>query len=370
MTRIITVTGATGGVGKTSIAVSLAARLARHGQRVCLLDIDGGHTSAAQLLGLDPGNTLNELLLSVATLDDVLVRDCQGFDLVPGNPEHGGLAALSDSQLREMAAILSQLDGYDCILIDSSPGNESGENALALAGSETILVVTPEPAVLSDSYRLVRQLQDGRSATHVYLLVNKSDNHKVGEDIYTRFKEVTGFYLGQEIPLLGVVGDSAGAQDIDQLLVRLLSEKDTGPGLELQDYACRFLHAVGLEPTDDRFTAPVNTAPIAGDDALQCQLEGLTRRIDELITEVETLRTGAGRQQPGIINFPQPGRAIPPSHCADICFAVQTTSEEVTVQDETISIYHMQRSNGDTQRFACHSLDDHIQEPEPQSTSS
>ncbi|MFQ5644157.1 MAG: P-loop NTPase [Thiogranum sp.] len=368
MTRIITVTSGTGGAGKTRIAVNLAVRLARCGRRVCLLDADGGTAGAAQLLGVAPRYTLGDLLQSGVSLDKVMMRDCRGFDLVPGNPAPGGPGALTDTQLRTLADALSQLDGYDYILVDSSSGDGRGARAFALAGSETILVVTPDPAVLGDAYGLLRQFHEGCSAAYIQIVINKAINQSVGDETYARFKEVAGFYLGQDVPLLGVVCESGDSPDSARLADRLLAENEQAPRLAAPDFARRFLRASGLDSAADQQAVPGDVMPDITEDEVQRQLDSLADQVGDLIMEVETLRA-AGSRASAVIDFPQENRKTSPSRCAEICFAVQTSSEEVTVQGESFSIYHMQRSNGDPQRFACHSPDDDIQEPEPQTTS-
>ncbi len=389
MTRIITVTSGKSGVGKTSVVINLAVQLAQRGQRVCLLDADGGAASAAQLLGLKPHHTLSDLTLSGVALDKVLIRNCRGFDLVPGSSDAGWLIALTDSQLHAMSTALSQLDGYDFILIDSSFSIERSVRAFTLASPETLLVITPQPSALSDAYGPLRLLHDEHYTGHIQLIVNKSDNHEVGRHIYSKFQEVAQFYLGADVPLLGLVGDdgciqqairecalisrnpeSAAAHDAGQLADRLLLERISQPGAGVQDFWQRFLHANGLSPAADHQSAPAGAVSDMPDsEELQRQLDRLSSRVGDLIAELESLRA-AGKREPGVLSFPYTDRDAPASRRAGICFAMQASAEDVTVQGETFSIYHMQRSNGDTQRFACHSFDDDIHEPEPQTTSS
>ena len=390
MTRIISVTSGKGGVGKTLITVNLAVQLAQRGQRVCLLDAGGGLANAGLLPELKPRYTLSDLVLSGVELDKVLIRNCRGFDLVPCGSDTGWLDTLADNQLYAMATALSQLDDYDFILIDASSIHASSERAFTVAACETVLVVTPEPGVLKDAYGLLRQLYQERYAGHIMLVVNKAINHEVGRDTYDNFREVTEFYLGMDVPLLGLVSDderiqqvipdqcalvshraeSVAAHDVGQLAGSLLMQQESAPGIAVQDFWHRFLRASGLSPADEHQVAPDSTvSDMPGDTELQRQLDRLSSRVGDLIAEVERLRA-AGKRKSAVISFPQAHRKAPASRCAEICFAVHTSSEDVTMQGETFSIYHMQRSNGDTQRFACHSLDDDIQEPEPQTTSS
>jgi flagellar biosynthesis protein FlhG len=60
--QVIAVTGGKGGVGKTTIAVNLAATLASRGKEVMLLDGDLGLANVDVFLGLTPRLTLADVI--------------------------------------------------------------------------------------------------------------------------------------------------------------------------------------------------------------------------------------------------------------------------------------------------------------------
>ncbi len=60
--QVIAVTGGKGGVGKTSVAVNLAAALAAQGERVLLFDGDLGLANVDVLMGLTPRHNLEHVL--------------------------------------------------------------------------------------------------------------------------------------------------------------------------------------------------------------------------------------------------------------------------------------------------------------------
>ncbi|MEX1104154.1 MAG: AAA family ATPase, partial [Dehalococcoidia bacterium] len=70
--RIVTFVNQKGGVGKTTTAVSLAAALARRGQRVLLVDLDP-QANASSALGVDSTDRLG---IYDALLDEIPVEQC------------------------------------------------------------------------------------------------------------------------------------------------------------------------------------------------------------------------------------------------------------------------------------------------------
>ncbi|GMQ87528.1 MAG: hypothetical protein BMS9Abin08_0732 [Gammaproteobacteria bacterium] len=389
MTRIVTITSGKAGVGKTAIAVNLAAQLVQHGRRVCLLDTGRGPANVSLMLGLRPRYTLRELLLGEATLAQVLIRNCHGFDIVPGSSRDRWMTAPSIAQLSCLADTLCELDDYDFILIDSASGIARHMLAFLLAGPEVMLVITPEPGSLTDAYALLKSLYAEHYEGRIHLVVNSSVNHTVGRYTYDKFREIIDFYLGAQLSLSGMLGDdpnmpramqeqqplvrtnpdSVAARAIDQLAGRLLLEQDRAHQTDMQTFLARYLYASGVETVQETEAGGIQDVSARDSENLRQQIDTLSTRIDQLIAEIQCLRSAASTQS-GLHTLPRAGRRESPDRCEEVCVAIKTEVKEVTLQGETFSIYHMQRSNGDTQRFACHSLDDDIQTPEPQTTSS
>src|SRR6187402_3277624 len=71
--QVIAVTGGKGGVGKTTVAVNLAAALAARGKEVMLLDGDLGLANVDVFLGLTPRLTLADVLAGNCSLEDVVL---------------------------------------------------------------------------------------------------------------------------------------------------------------------------------------------------------------------------------------------------------------------------------------------------------
>src|ERR1051325_8104572 len=85
--QVIAVTGGKGGVGKTTVAVNLAASVAARGKDVMLLDGDLGLANVDVFLGLTPRLTLADVLAGSCSLQEVVLETPQGFK---GGPAAAG----------------------------------------------------------------------------------------------------------------------------------------------------------------------------------------------------------------------------------------------------------------------------------------
>lgn len=147
----IAITGRKGGVGKTTLALSLAAYYARHGRRVLLLDLDP-QGSAALAAGVDPtGGALAAGLNGGPMPEPQPVAD--GFTLLAGGPELEALT--SPRALRDACNGLAA----DVVLVDCPPGHANLDR-LALDAADVVLVA-------AEAHRLavagaVRVLDDAR----------------------------------------------------------------------------------------------------------------------------------------------------------------------------------------------------------------
>lgn len=205
MSRIITVTSGKGGVGKTNISVNLALYLAEEGCRTCLFDADMGLANVDILLGLYPELSLEDVILEKLPIKDILIKDYKGIDIVPGSSGVERMANLKPEELDFLIKALSDLEGYDFLIIDTSAGVSKNVVSFCMASSEIILVVTPEPTSLTDAYSLLKILALNGFKNSVLVAVNQSRNIEVSSLVFSKFKAAVEKYLPIKILPLGTI---------------------------------------------------------------------------------------------------------------------------------------------------------------------
>jgi len=119
--RILAVTSALPGEGKTTAALCLGRVAARSGARVLLIDGDPRRRGVTRMLGLDPQAGLAEVLHGAATWRNVAVLDpASGLQVLP--LAASGLSADDAFATPAMDALLVELrQAFDLILIDTAP---------------------------------------------------------------------------------------------------------------------------------------------------------------------------------------------------------------------------------------------------------
>src|SRR5437588_10220345 len=123
--RLVTVFSPKGGTGKTVLATNLAASLAKHwGKRALLLDLDLQFGDAAIMLGMEPEQTIYDLVVAPGELDSeklagYITRHACGLDILPAplRPEDAEL--VTEAKLGRLLEVAR--DSYDVIVVDTSP---------------------------------------------------------------------------------------------------------------------------------------------------------------------------------------------------------------------------------------------------------
>jgi MinD-like ATPase involved in chromosome partitioning or flagellar assembly len=205
MARIITVTSGKGGVGKTNISANMALHLASLGHRTCLFDADLGLANINILLGLYPEYNLEDVILNNKTVQDIIIRDYDGMDIIPGSSGIEKLANLEHEQIDQLVKSFSEFDSYDFFFFDTSSGASKEVISFCRASSEVVLVITPEPTSLSDAYGLLKILSLNGFNGPVMVVVNQSGDAKTANIAYTKLKKTVHKYLPINIVPLGLI---------------------------------------------------------------------------------------------------------------------------------------------------------------------
>jgi capsular exopolysaccharide synthesis family protein len=143
--RVVLVTSAVGGEGKSLVAANLARCCARHGERTLLIDSDLRRPAQASWLGPDASANsaggLAALAAGARPLEE-LVRPggAPRLDvLVDGGPVERASALLSSPLFRDL--ILQARQRYDRIILDAPPIGAVSDAAILLEIADGCLVV-------------------------------------------------------------------------------------------------------------------------------------------------------------------------------------------------------------------------------------
>src|SRR6186713_2383954 len=204
--QVIAVTGGKGGVGKTTVAVNLAASLASRGKQVMLLDGDLGLANVDVFLGLTPRLTLADVIAGNCSLEEVVLDAPQGFKVVPAASGIAQLAELDTLTHLGLVRAFGDLSArLDFLVVDTAPGIAGSVLQFSQAAQQVLVVICDEPASLTDAYALIKILSRDHGVNKFRVLVNQSRGRGQGQGLFQRFERVATRFLTVELDYVGEI---------------------------------------------------------------------------------------------------------------------------------------------------------------------
>lgn len=210
LARIITVTSGKGGVGKSNTAINLAIQLRRIGQKVVILDADFGLANIEIMFGAVPKHNLCDLIYQGKSIKDIITWGPMEVGFISGGSGITGLSNLNRDELSYIVENLAELDEMaDTIIVDTGAGIADGVLEFLVASGEILLVTTPEPTSITDSYSLLKALSRHpryhAETTQIKVVANKVTGETEALALYKKLETVVERYLKVPISYLGMV---------------------------------------------------------------------------------------------------------------------------------------------------------------------
>ncbi|MGO1500507.1 MAG: MinD/ParA family ATP-binding protein [Marinobacter sp.] len=220
-------------MGKTSIALNLALTLARQNKRVLLLDGDTDLANVSIMLGLYPERTLANVIAGDCLLEDILLEVDYGLHIVPGA---SGVQECMDMEPEESFRVLRALSAlerrYDYVITDTAAGLQPAGMHMIAAAELVCVVVTPDPASLTDAFSLIKILKRRGYRRTPSVLINMAQGASQARSVFQRLDSAARRHLQCSLHYMG------GIWRDETLRQSVLSQKPVAL-LPLADPSCR-----------------------------------------------------------------------------------------------------------------------------------
>lgn len=210
LARVITVTSGKGGVGKSNTAINLAIQFRQMGQRVIILDADFGLANIEIMFGAVPKHNLCDLIYQGKNIREIITWGPGDVGFISGGSGIAGLSNLSRDYLIYIIQNLAELDAIaDIVIVDTGAGISDAVLEFLVASGEILLVTTPEPTSITDSYSLLKALNRhprfSREMSQIKVIANKVENDEEGRALFTKLNAVVARYLKLPVSYLGAI---------------------------------------------------------------------------------------------------------------------------------------------------------------------
>lgn len=208
--RVIAVTSGKGGVGKSNVAINLAVELKKRDLKVIILDADFGLANIEVMFGAVPKHNLSDVIYHGKSIKEVITWGPMDIGFISGGCGIAQLSQLTMEQIYVLVNSLCELDEMaDVVIVDTGAGISGSVMEFLVASGEVLLVTTPEPTSITDSYSLLKALGNhpkfNADTTTVKMIANKVNDTVEGHNLYKKLNSVVESYLRIKLGFLGVV---------------------------------------------------------------------------------------------------------------------------------------------------------------------
>lgn len=124
-----------------------------------ILDADFGLANIEIMFGAVPQFNLSDLIYKGKDITEIITWGPGGIGFISGGSGIAGLSNLNREYLAYIIRNLAKLDSIaDVIIVDTGAGISDAVLEFLVASSEVLLVTTPEPTSITDSYSLLKAL--------------------------------------------------------------------------------------------------------------------------------------------------------------------------------------------------------------------
>ncbi len=201
--RTITITSGKGGVGKSSIVSNMAYLLGTMEKSTYILDADLSLGNIDIMFGMFPKFNIKDLIEGRKSISDIICEGPCGIRVIPAT---SGVSELSDLTIDERNILFSafqELPDHDYLVVDTSAGISSNVVHFNAISDDIFIVVTPDPASLTDSYAVIKVLNKKTGRKDFNIILNQVKDEEEGLDIFRKILKVTDRFLDVYITFSG-----------------------------------------------------------------------------------------------------------------------------------------------------------------------
>ncbi len=197
--------------------------------------------------GAVPKNNLCDLKYQGNNIKEIITWGPMDVGFISGGSGIAGMSNLSRDYLTYIIQNLAELDAIaDIVIVDTGAGIADAVLEFLVASGEILLVTTPEPTSITDSYSLLKALyrhpRFRQDITKIKLISNRVEKEAEGVVLFNKLNAVVTRYLKLPMTYLGCVPqDTQLMKAVMQQLPVSMQNPDAKSSLAYERIACRLL---------------------------------------------------------------------------------------------------------------------------------
>jgi len=204
--KTVAVCSGKGGVGKSALACSLAAILAKDEKKVLLFDANLALPNCDMYYGLELGCTIGHVVRDNRDLRDAVMTTSSGVDLISGGSGWKELAMMTEQEIESLILQVVEFGrSYDYVIFDCASGLGSRVYPFLQQSDSCMLVTTGDATSLMDTYALLKSAWELKPTIQAGLVVNHVASAAQGRQLAKEVQTIVGQFLSRELDFWGSV---------------------------------------------------------------------------------------------------------------------------------------------------------------------
>lgn len=203
--RIITITSGKGGVGKSSIVSNLAYMLSSMNERTFILDADLALGNIDIMFGMIPKYNMKDLINGGRRIEEIVMEGPCGIKIIPATSGVCEFSNLSAEEKNILFTSLQTLPEYDFLIVDTSAGISSNVISFNAMSGDILVVVTPDPSSITDSYAVIKVLEKKTGRKDFNIVVNMVKDEDEALEIFQKLINVSDRFLDVYLNYFGYI---------------------------------------------------------------------------------------------------------------------------------------------------------------------
>lgn len=204
--KVISISSGKGGVGKTNFAINFSISLKRLGYKVVIIDADIGLGNVEILTGVNLKNKISDIVFANKSIVEIMGDGPEGIKIISGGSGLKELSLLNNDNLPKLIKEIENLQSLvDYIIIDTGAGISPVVLDFIMASDEVIVVSTPDPTSIMDSYTLIKSLVTTGFIGKINIVSNLVDTINEGKEVFYKLDNACTNFLKIQVDYLGYI---------------------------------------------------------------------------------------------------------------------------------------------------------------------
>jgi len=203
--KTIAITSGKGGVGKSSIVTNMAYIFGKKEESTYIVDADLSLGNIDIFFGMIPKFNIKDLIEGKEVINEIIIEGPYGIKIIPATSGIVELSNLTEEQRNILMFSLQELTGYDFLLVDTPAGISSNVVYFNSISHDIIVVVTPDPASIADSYAVIKVLHSKTGRKDFNIIVNMVRDEAEALNVYRKLLSVSDQFLNVYLDFMGYI---------------------------------------------------------------------------------------------------------------------------------------------------------------------